>query len=338
MIFRWLVGIIIGTALVAMTSPWFVRSYVPRVVDSTRDASILQPHRSYRWRSEGYATTLIGSMGMPGIPALSSNDADCFRIALWGDSQAEGICVDDDQKIAAFANRLSHGRCFVLPMARSGDDCNDWIGQIASIRRAADSDLDLDAHVFLVVEWSDWCLPIETPVPAIDETFNRICRTFPAFAIQAARNILTVGDTNQLRKLRFRPGPIPATPTPLPRETLSDSAADQQRLAQQLQRLRSETDLPCLFLYAPMVPAIIAGKVKREESESRQFSELAELCRENEFHIIDLRAAMIDSVDAGDWPRGFHHGQFGVGHYNGIGNEIIARRLVDFVKRIGSQD
>jgi hypothetical protein len=63
---RWSVGFLIATLLVGVSSPWFVRSYVPREWSDRRGVLVLQPGAQYRWRSEGYATTRIGPLGMPG--------------------------------------------------------------------------------------------------------------------------------------------------------------------------------------------------------------------------------------------------------------------------------
>ena len=265
-------------------------------------------------------------------------------MALWGDSQAEGVCVDDSRKIPAVAAEISYDQCFVMPFARSGDDCNDWISQIASIHSESKPGFSLDAHVFLVVEWSDWCIDIREPQDDVDETFNEICETLPAFMIQAARHVLTTGETNQIRQLRFRPGPVEplkanAGSVPSDSSDSSDGADVRARhLGKQLDRLRAQTDLPCIFVYAPLNPAIVGGEIKTEDHDAALFDRLRLLGRRHDFQVIDLRPAMKASVAAGRWPRGFQHGQFGAGHYNAIGNRIIARQIVEQAERIRAED
>ena len=102
---RWAVGIALGTGLIAVSSPLFVRSYLPLNADPVRGIWTLPSGTEYRWRSEGYANTSIGPHGMPGkkvlqsqarskpseVHGFQSDSVDpnaAVRIALWGDSQA----------------------------------------------------------------------------------------------------------------------------------------------------------------------------------------------------------------------------------------------------------
>ncbi|MCO8120948.1 hypothetical protein NHH03_04300 [Stieleria sp. TO1_6] len=331
MILRWTIGCIAGLLIIAVTSPCFVRSYTPRVVQPQRNALTLQPGAEYRWRSEGYANTQIGPLGMPGAsPPLPLNPST-VHLALWGDSQAEGVCVADDQKIAAQTHHLSAERIDVLPFARSGDDCNDWLPQITSLQR---SSIKLDAHVFLLVEWSDWCQPVRQPSSITDQQFDWVAEQLPAFLIQATRNVLTTGTDNQFRRLRFRPGPItsnssatavaPAAVTEQPDQWTSRVAM----LAVQLARLKHQTRLPCIFLYAPLSPAIINGDILWDDPDDDLFQAMQSIAAELGFDVVDLRHQMQQSVRTGkQWPRGFHNGQFGVGHYNAVGYRIISAAL-----------
>ena len=107
---RWLSGLCLGTVVIAVTSPWFVRSYIPRVQDPVRAVEVYQPGARYRWRSEGYATSQIGPMGMVGTSTSDLESDPDVRYALWGDSQAEGVCVSDQQKIGALASDDSEQR------------------------------------------------------------------------------------------------------------------------------------------------------------------------------------------------------------------------------------
>lgn len=326
---------LLGTALVGVTSPWFVRSYVPRIEDPTRGVAVLQPGSDYRWRSEGYATTQIGPMGMPGKVTLEHEDPGGLRLALWGDSQAEGVCVEDREKIAAQVARLSSNQIHVYPFARSGDDCNDWIAQITTLR---DNDLvHVDAHVFLIVEWSDWTVEIADADEGLDPSRSKISATFPAFLIQAVRNILTTGDGSTRRRLRFRPGPDRSQQVSIDSETSGEPRlAKAERLSGQLERLRRQCDAPCIFVYAPLIPAIIDGETLFNDPDQWLFDRFRRHCSAHGFYVLDARDAMTAAARVGDWPRGFHNGQFGVGHYNATGNRIIAEQLLEIPDRFAS--
>ena len=129
----WLTGVLVGTGLIAATSPWFVRSYLPLHADPTRGVWTLPPDHWYRWRSEGYADTYVGPLGMPGKPTIPPTRPGVLRVALWGDSQAEGVCVADREKLFAQAEAIAGGRMQVFPSARSGEDAADWLTQMPAV-------------------------------------------------------------------------------------------------------------------------------------------------------------------------------------------------------------
>ncbi|MCC9601090.1 hypothetical protein LOC67_11080 [Stieleria sp. JC731] len=334
---RWLCGTLLGTLIVLVSSPLFVRSYVPKVDAPVRDSVVLKPGVSYRWRSEGYATTQIGSLGMPGKSNLVEGAE--LRFALWGDSQAEGVCVDDAAKIHA---RIEHHSLqsldipiSVLPFARSGDDCNDWIRQIRSIERNQDS-TSIAAHVFLLTEISDWLVEPTDADEFVNERINWLSSAVPAMLIQAGRNILIDSKTDSIRQLRFRPGPLERVAS---RQQVENTLPT-ELLAFQLARLRSATSKPCVFVFTSLYPAIADGKIvvggeSNPTKDSERAVAMSGLCHDLGFEFVDLQSAMTDLVDAGTWPRGFHNGQFGVGHFNAVGNDMIAAEIVRAFDELG---
>ncbi len=325
-----------------MTSPLFVRSYVPRVLDPQRQVMVLTPGSNYRWRAEGYASTRIGPAGMPGqTRSFDATPPHVVKVALWGDSQAEGVCVPDKEKVHSFVAQASAGEIEVYPLARSGDDCNDWLFQIEQFERAESNALRFDAHVFLLVEWQDWTVPISDSHEPDVQWSNRASSVLPGFLIQASRNLLTTGTENRARTLRFRPGPVsedhPSLASTQTAPNLHSDPSAIERLKLQLDRLADLTQARCVFLYAPLLPQIAAGSVQDSDPDEQRFSEFSTACTARGFACVDLRPAMVASVATGQWPRGFHNGQFGVGHYNAIGNERIANALIQAIASPDSQ-
>jgi len=133
---NWLRGIVVGTILVAVTSPLFVRSYLPREIDPIRGVAVMPAGATYRWRFEGYADSHIGPLGMVGKTDISEPTSNTVRIALWGDSQAEGVCVPDRDKLFKQLERRYAPRVEVFPLARSGDNVADWVAQIPAVAAA----------------------------------------------------------------------------------------------------------------------------------------------------------------------------------------------------------
>ena len=130
---HWMFGLIAGTIVIGVTSPLFVRSYPVRVWDDVRQRFVYPTSLRYRWRSEGYASSAVGPHGMMGQTRLDEFDAD-QTIALWGDSQAEGVCVDDEDKLFSLIEQRIPGSV-VLPFAVSGDDAIDWITQFSLVEK-----------------------------------------------------------------------------------------------------------------------------------------------------------------------------------------------------------
>ncbi|TWT54982.1 hypothetical protein Pla22_26360 [Rubripirellula amarantea] len=318
---RWLLGFIAGTLIVAITSPLFVRSYLPRQLN--RGVMTLATGHDYRWRSEGYATSSIGPLGMVG--KTQRLRAPKIKIALWGDSQAEGTCVADDQKIFALTESLSDDQVEVFPLARSGDSLVDWLTQFPF----AEQELDVDAHVILVVELSD--LVIEQRMlhsfPK-DDAFSRIAETVPAFVIHAARKVLFQPNSLTPRDLRFSFGPVA-----VPAEPHADTVDTTAFWNDSLLKIQEVASRPVVLIYAPRVPQIMAGRVNVEDPDRESFAELESSIATSDFEsgiqLLNVQESQIESGAANRWPHGFDNGQIGSGHLNVVGNSIIAERIVD---------
>ena len=98
--------------------------------------------------------------------------------------------------------------------------------------------------------------------------------------------------------------------------------------------VREATDLPVVILYAPVIPQIVEGRVMEEVSTPQQAETMKSAAESADLVVIDLRQTLLDSMRAGTWPHGFHNGRIGSGHLNSDGNQLVARALVDAVKRV----
>ena len=330
---NWIVGTLVGTLLIALTSPLFVRSYLPLQIDPVRGVWTLPPQQTYRWRSEGYANTFIGPLGMPGRRTLPSSDPRSIRIALWGDSQAEGVCVTDDLKLHAQIERESDGTCAVIPLARSGEDAAVWVTQIPEVERQ----LGVDAHLILVVDLPDLLSAPLAPLPPVagDPSRASIAASLPAFVIQAARNLLTEADQQTPRKLRFTVGPPPRLDESAEQ---SEGAAPQQaegsddRWREAIDAIRAATKLPVVIAYAPHAPLIVGGTAQLTNAAEGDFLAMQAAASARGLTVIDLSDPFRDAVTTGIWPRGFHNGYIGSGHLNSDGYQIIARHVAEAIE------
>ncbi len=321
---NWIVGSMVGTAVIAITSPLFVRSYAPLHFDPAREVWTLPPGQSYRWRSEGYATTRIGPHGMPGRTGLPEDSAKTVRVALWGDSQAEGVCVADEDKLFAQADRLAldngHSIAF-LSFARSGDDAAKWLPQFPLVER----ELGIDLHALLIVELADLRsasdIPPRSSQPNANAARSAIAAWLPSFVIQAARYLITDAD-DRPRRLRFAIGPTGHPPTPV------DTHRERVDWPRIMTGIRAKTAQPIVILYAPLSPHVVAGTIVLDDAQSAPFTEMKRAAESQGMVVVDVRPGLRASAAANRWPHGFHNGNIGSGHLNATGYHVIAERLV----------
>jgi len=325
LIVTWLIGIVIGTALIAVTSPLFVRSYLVRSVDPVRGVRTLPEHGIYRWRSEGYANTTIGPLGMPGKRAISDPKPgvpkpNASRIALWGDSQAEGVGVCDDQKLFAQLEQRANGKVNVFPLARSGDDATAWVRQIPLI----ESELAIDMHLLLIADLPD-LLVADEPSPESVDPLPSIA--LPAFLIQAVRNLVMQSDGVTTRSLRFAVGP-----EKIPSSQGGTTTASNDDWLRSIRRLRDASDKPIWILYAPPSPQIVAGETLLTDSAADRFAEIKQIAESVGIRVINAHQRLCQSAKEGRWPHGFQNGQIGDGHLNADGYGVLASVLVDAIE------
>ncbi|KAA1261722.1 hypothetical protein LF1_42770 [Rubripirellula obstinata] len=365
MIARWTIGFVAGTAVIWLTSPLFVRSYLPREIN--RGVLTLPAGESYRWRSEGYATSKIGDLGMVGhhpvakvaktfgtsIPTsivtapkvtasivtapkvLATSATLPSVVALWGDSQAEGVCVDDEQKIFSLANDQVAGQASVIPLARSGDTAGDWLQQIPF----AEKELGVSAHLFLITELSDLAFAADPILKTAElPKTNAVVSWLPDFAIHAARNVLTQDDGVTPRRLRFNVGVQALAATPKidqqpnrlkPRLQQWSQSTDWNKA---LRSIKQTTDQPVAIVYAPQLPRVMGNKIIFADNEQESFTRLKLAAKSEQIPVIDLRDRLRESAQQNRWPHGFHNGRIGSGHLNVTGNQIVAEAIISILQ------
>ncbi len=333
LIICWIVGSMIGTLIVGFTSPAFVRSYLPLQVDPVRGVWTMPAGQVFRWRGEGYADTQIGPLGMPGKRSIPAASAETIRIALWGDSQAEGVCLADDLKLhrqVQRAARQSGRSATVFPLARSGEDAGVWLTQMPVVQ----AELSIDFHALLIVDLPDLIAATEAPLPPpgaddVRRAQGSLAARLPAFVIQAARHLLTEADGRARRKLRFSVGPVLTQSQP----QLSGGGRPDPDWQGAVAAIRQTTSLPVVILYAPILPQIVGGGVRTDDPHDQQFRDLQAVAQQADLIVVDLRQPLLRESQNGNWPHGFHNGLIGSGHLNRHGYNVVAHALVDVIMR-----
>lgn len=323
---RWIVGSLAGTLIVWVTSPLFVRSYHAKVYDPIGPSRVYPAGTAYRWRSEGYATTVFGPHGMPGRQTLPEPNASRV-IALWGDSQAEGVGVADQDKLWRLLQTSlagDAGSVDVLPLAHSGDDAADWTRGFDATEKL----LGVTEHFLLVCELDD-LVPLAQQVPdsmagMLSASDDLMLDHVPDFFIHAARGLLFQSDSVELRRLRFGLGPVDNAVEMLTDRLVESASFPATEIASQL---AGATTQPITLLYAPRVPVIMGGEVRRTDPQEDAFKLLTGELRRNGVRVIDCRDALLDSAHKGVFPHGFQNGVIGNGHLNAAGYRAIVARL-----------
>ncbi|MGV3486893.1 MAG: hypothetical protein ACO1RT_20930 [Planctomycetaceae bacterium] len=343
MIRSWLTGLLGSWALVWIAGPWLVNSILVRSVNPELGAITLREGDLIRWRSEGWASTRVGAHGLPG---WKPNDAQ-MRLVIWGDSQVEGFCVNDDDKIHGQIvqfTKAKFGRSLdCLPIGRSGSDAADWNRLLDN----AEKRWHPAVHVWIVTELSDLLALAE--VASTTLAADRWQSPSPTWvvwakrlhaeaAFQAARNLLLDPTTGGLRSLRFSPGRVPdrsvdGEPRPAGDEDSQRSLPlVRSRLAQTSRSLNGRL----LLVYAPAVPRIMAGKVVAEHPDDPLWDTLESELTADAIAVVDLRQRFIEHwSEQGRFTRGFHNGTPSYGHLNPVGNRLIAEAIGEYLFQSG---
>jgi hypothetical protein len=358
---RWATGLLGAFAVTWGLGRFAVDSILVRDRDVALDTVSLRPGDRIRWRSEGYGDTLVGPHGLPG---WTPRDAG-RRVLLWGDSQVEGLCLPDNQKlhrqiIDLIGDELD---CDVLPLAKSGTDARDWQAAIPPAKRLWSP----EAHVWVITELSDLKAILE-PVPnptayrwnEPSPGFVRVAKRIGADAFFAgAKRLLLDPETGGLRRLDFRLGP--PSDDPQANTPSDDSQANtrsgggsypldtpqmsyEQSIAavtRRLVELRRQTDAYWLVVFVPHGPTIDRGFASVYYDDYLLEDYVHEITALNDKGLvaIDMRDDFLSLWEnERRLPRGFHNGLPGAGHLNADGNRLIAAKIAEALRnRFGDE-
>lgn len=344
---QWLTGILGSWLIVWLLGPWLLDSILIRTYDSALNVNTLRPGDVVYWRSEGWGRTVIGPHGLPGWqPRIETGTPDIqnlpiAKVVIWGDSQVEGVCVDDPVKIHSQVIRIAQTEHQLpidcLPMGRSGADARDWQDLIAD----ADKLWNPHLHIWIVTDLSDLTIAVS---PAAIENYRRWMVESPAwvkFAKQirsqalfaASKRVLRDPDTGAIRRLDFSLGPRSQSPTYPAQDTGAESIDNQASdVAKLLSRLSESYGGRIAILYAPATPRFSGGLVT-DHPDDAAFEAIRKELQSQGILIDDCRQDFIDLLKTQrKIARGFHNGMPTYGHLNEDGNRIVAEKVVAMLK------
>ncbi len=337
---QWLIGLFGSWLCVWLLGPWLVNSILVRVHDPVLQLMTLRERDLIRWRSEGWANTLIGPHGLPGWQPNQAND----KVVLWGDSQVEGFCVDDADKISNQVIKIASEKMLreidCLPLGRSGSDAADWELQTPAVERLWHP----IAHVWIVTELTDlMALDYPTATSVVDRWQTESpapvlwAKRLHADALfQSIRNLALSPTTGGLRSLRWSVGPLPSQIVTIDSTNETTQREANKYFAQAvIDRLLAadlKLDHRLLIVYAPATPRIL-DKIVFEHPDDAAWEAMSLLIQTNSIAVIDMRQVFIDHwSNKGELARGFNNGTPGFGHLNSIGNRLIATAIVEYLQ------
>ncbi len=332
----WFWGFVVATHITWVAARPLVDSILVRSWNPELEHTTLQPGQTVHWRSEGWGTTKIGDYGLPGFSPRDARQPQPTVIALWGDSQVEGLCVDDAQKIHTQVEELAERNqglsLQVLPCGRSGTDARDWIARTPNIERQFQPDL----HVWLVTEIDDLEAVLRDTPPepsrAMSPWVSRLSAWHTEAFVAAGRNLVLDRATGQRRRLDWRLIPR-SSPSPIiypPPKSDEELLELMQPVASRISEHAAGLNKPLVIVYAPAVP-FLSSVVNETDLLAPKFSAFEASVASSQLTILDLRPALIDYYHStGQLPRGFNNGFPGLGHLNVAGNQIVAQAIVDW--------
>lgn len=342
---QWITGILGSGLVVWLLGPLVLDSILIRTYDPDLDVNTLRPGDVVDWRSEGRGRTVIGPHGLPGWQPriVDGEDAALRKVVIWGDSQVEGVCVDDVEKIHHQAIRIAQDEHQLaidcLPMGRSGADARDWQDLIAG----ADKLWKPDLHIWVVTELSDLTIAVSPHATASYRRWTVESPAWVTFAKQiqsqalfaASKRVLRDPDTGQIRRLDFSLGPRNAVQINDTKNPLADQNEDLDRnqktahdVANWLSKLAESYEGRIAILYAPATPRFSGGLVTYDPDDAA-FGAIRKALESQGIAVADCRQDFIDLWRfEGKIARGFHNGMPSYGHLNAGGNRVVADKIV----------
>jgi hypothetical protein len=348
----WACGFLIAFGLVIVLSPYFISSLRIYVWSPEIGDYVLNEGYVHRERSEGWAVTRYGPLGLSGTSAGAS--ASARTVMIWGDSFIEAHSVNDAQKVNHQVTEMlsQQGRTPITAVAvgHSYWSVADYYYNLPSYERL----FHPICHFIVLAEHglADLCPDGErflaTPAPQfvrrakVDVRKNRTMVWLRRRGLQDVVLAPWKAWDNVVQKsrcVRFSLGPRPSRePAELhdARRYLADGVDPNAVVPSwiyALEMLRSHTAAPVVLVLVPEVPTLRNGSVCGVNPQSRYSERLADLCRQRGIDYLDLTKTLVgDYLATGRLSRGFDNGQPGCGHLNSRGHYLLSQQICAYLR------
>lgn len=337
---RWAMGFLASVLFAWAVSFLFLDSLEIYRWDSQAHCYVQARDTVMTYRSEGNGRTYAGAHGVSRYPDIGNVREK--KVAFWGDSFVEAFQVDDSEKMdSVFTQKcLSEGKGDTVGFScgMSGNSSADYYFRIPRYERLVPS---IIAHVIIITGTED-ILPSEKtarcefranpvlelreneiPLPFQDvkAVFQRCGLTF----LWNAAYPLATGLRLQLLPQAAASGRNTA-PTP------ARAIRPEEAWPFLLDKFRSATDAPVIFVYCPAVPSLSKGMVTFDDPNREIMKVFACECRKRGIGYIDMsRDFLCQFLKDNTFPRGFSNSRIAEGHFNATGHRLIAERVYRFL-------
>lgn len=348
---KFILPLLVSVLFIWAVGLFFCDSLRPFTYDSALEKYIHTPGTVYKQRSEGFATTRKGLFGINGISDISQIKKR--KIVVWGDSYIEAHQVADSEKTPQVVTEILARKkldeefiCFGVGM--SGDSVADYYFEIPRYGNVING---IVAHYIFITGLSD-ILPDQStddkkglfsanPLRLHEDDwkpkFQNLKSLFATLHISFVWRPL-VSFPGVMKQLRFAPG------RQVPKLHKKTGKVREQSVSEDsliplyhflLKSLRAQTRHRLTFVYAPMMPKIQNGKIRRNDSNATQMALFRTIAAQYDIEVLDMGDAFLRFYEkTGLFPRGFVNTEPGAGHLNRYGHAVVAATIADhFINR-----
>lgn len=319
---RWVVGTVAALAPIWAVSLLLSNSVEPVAWDDRIDATVPPAGIEHQHRTEGWARSRMGRHGIWGIDDVTAVNGP--KVAIWGNSQVEGLMLDDGDKIAQQITRRWRER-FDPPLtayavAVGGTDVRFVWQRLPDYQRVVTPTV----HHIVVVPDIAYLAPFSdtepTPPGRPSTRLQTALGTLRSFRLGFLYHL---ADQARRTSLRFAPGTA-ATTRAAPRRKPSGAAWERT-----VEMARATSPVPVSFLYAPTVPVLLDGRAVDDDPGRADFEAFRLVCTARGLTCRSLARDFTDFHQAtGAFPRGFANHHPYRGHLNRDGAGLVAEAAV----------
>lgn len=362
--FRWLVGFGFSLMAIWAVTAWFSENYYPREWNSQLKRNVAVSGSTFQQRSEGWATTRFGELGLVGQDGPL--EAETPKVLIWGDSFVEAFHVDDDDKMhrqwESMAPEVGFEGMQCVAVGHRWWSVADYLFLMPRMESAVENarlhvvhlhtlqDILPDRYrgdrmsLFLSepeLHFEEYANEYQVPEPPAEESLlsRSLFAAKAHFFLRMKAQLTSLANGKGMRfALGRQQGTDPSGDGGV-REWNQmldpdwiQGPAPTEAWDFALSELQTAASAPILFVYAPATPSLDRGRAVLENPEQEWVKKFEKRCRAEGIGFVNLDEAFRKFVNlAGDYPRGFSNSRPWEGHYNREGHRLVARAILEWM-------